>query len=123
MNEHTYARARDEVKRLRAAYVKGVCHASSGLPVHKANALVDAAIEQAAFLYPMPKVTRPRIVSVGDTQYKVERGRMYRRLSGRKYQQLGCCAEWTPMRGIDAEKLSELYSLFFSPTEEVEAPE
>lgn len=111
MNENTYARARDEVRRLRTAYLRGVRHASGDMPVHKAKVLMDAAVENAAWLYSMPKVTRPRIVTAGGARYKVEHGRMYR--------QLGCYAQWAPMRGIDAEKMLELAGLFDHPTETV----
>lgn len=111
MTENTYARARDEVKRLRAAYVRGVRHASGVWPEQKAKMLVNVAVENAAVLYPMPKVTRPRIVTAGSARYKVEHGRMYRQLRG--------FAAWTPVDGIGPDKLRELRDLFDNPTETV----
>jgi hypothetical protein len=71
------------------------------------------ADEAAKIAYPMPTVTRPRVVSREDFEYKIVDGRVL-------YRHRQVDVQWWVY--ISEDMLAVLQNLLANPTEEVESP-
>lgn len=102
----------EAVKRERAAFVAGAnrCHQE----FHDGMSVLKGAEKIAAKEYPLPKVSRPRVVKDRD-------GFSYRVVGGKLEFLSDCGAAWAELRDdamiIPAGDVREIASLFDSPTE------
>lgn len=92
-----------------AGYVDGVCAADPGAVISPSHIQ-----ERAAKRFPLPKVTRPRVVADSE-------GNAWRVVDG-NLECRDAVNEWTRVRhcGITAERLRMWADLLANPTEEVE---